>query len=1000
MKITSVYIEQFGQFSNQHFEFPQHSFLVIQGQNEAGKTTLAHFIKYMLLGFPSRHQLKSSGYAGEHEAKIGGRLNVQLSNEESLSIVRHLRKENGRAKLYFSNGEIQDERLLQEWLKGMDLSLYNAIFSLDLDGLQNLHKLKPDTLQHYLFSTGMTGNSKVLELERKLEKEVGDRFKPNGTKPPINQTLIQLQETGQKLQVWERKLDDYDALKEKQVRLLNQLTELDRERHKRLEAKQDFIEYHAIEPSLIKCQSLKKELAAFPNSLDQFPIGGKARYEAWRTQVVTLESEKAGLEAQREQLEADREHLDGGFDDRWLILSETIRRHALDEASIEGEAYAQIRLEEKRKYEEEGLQRIGSQIGISWDSDPTQTIKAIDTGLDVKQKLKLSLQDLQQLDQEMVFIRREWTKLKQDLEEVQDPQRAIDFGLSDEALNKAEALYTQRARSDVRSEEMKWLNRDIQTAKERNASINKILQFSFVLPLIGILIGMGFVISRGAPYSSVTTFIEGSIWILFFVSLTIWFRRFLKKFQTALTQLKEWKQRRSELEEEEREIQAHDALLQQYERYLFEHGSRLELDKSRESLEKTLSARQFELREIEALKEDREAGLHTFLRTKGYPIMQDLSIALEMVQLIEKAKEKVSLIEELEGEIKTKRDHIETIQTRFHSLQERLDQPDATLKDLLSKLENMEEIDEARIQNEQADALLKKQCASLDERIARFKKECYNLWQQAGVTSEEEFYEREAQYIKKQECLKAYEEARSTLETLVPELETLERYMNGLNEGIWRGVTQEGLEMDVSTLDRERQALLSQIEDDRVALRHIEEDEQHPELVHKMERLKAKLNQEAHEWSVYKVALGLLSQAKNAYKENRLPKLLDFAQTYFKRLTNNAYSALYYQEEDGFTVEHTDGAIYKAEELSRGTAEQLYVSIRLGFIQLFDGALSLPLLVDDGFVNFDENRTEEMLTLLRELSHNRQVLLLTCRNNYEASIRMEDWKENGRKVVY
>ena len=64
-------------------------------------------------------------------------------------------------------------------------------------------------------------------------------------------------------------------------------------------------------------------------------------------------------------------------------------------------------------------------------------------------------------------------------------------------------------------------------------------------------------------------------------------------------------------------------------------------------------------------------------------------------------------------------------------------------------------------------------------------------------------------------------------------------------------------------------------------------------------------------------------------------------------------------------------------QLSTGTADQLYLALRLA---ICDAALpaDAPLLLDDALLNFDDQRLGQAMTLLRELSAQRQILLFSC----------------------
>ncbi|MBT6601588.1 MAG: hypothetical protein HOB32_08030, partial [Nitrospina sp.] len=66
-------------------------------------------------------------------------------------------------------------------------------------------------------------------------------------------------------------------------------------------------------------------------------------------------------------------------------------------------------------------------------------------------------------------------------------------------------------------------------------------------------------------------------------------------------------------------------------------------------------------------------------------------------------------------------------------------------------------------------------------------------------------------------------------------------------------------------------------------------------------------------------------------------------------------------------------------EMSRGTREQLYLALRFGLIEEHEKRSEpLPLVMDDIFVNFDDDRNNQILDRLRKFSKERQVIVLTC----------------------
>jgi uncharacterized protein YhaN len=68
------------------------------------------------------------------------------------------------------------------------------------------------------------------------------------------------------------------------------------------------------------------------------------------------------------------------------------------------------------------------------------------------------------------------------------------------------------------------------------------------------------------------------------------------------------------------------------------------------------------------------------------------------------------------------------------------------------------------------------------------------------------------------------------------------------------------------------------------------------------------------------------------------------------------------------------------EQLSSGTVDQVYLALRLASVKLVEKEDErLPLFLDEPFVQYDEERTKNALSLLAEECKTRQILLFTCK---------------------
>ncbi|MCD7779425.1 MAG: hypothetical protein LUH05_01985, partial [Candidatus Gastranaerophilales bacterium] len=132
-----------------------------------------------------------------------------------------------------------------------------------------------------------------------------------------------------------------------------------------------------------------------------------------------------------------------------------------------------------------------------------------------------------------------------------------------------------------------------------------------------------------------------------------------------------------------------------------------------------------------------------------------------------------------------------------------------------------------------------------------------------------------------------------------------------------------------------------------------------------------------------KMIISLTETAKNNF--NKICPDLKNAQKYLSVLTDGKYEII---NLDLAEIQNENKTVTKKwEELSRGTKEQLYLALRLGYASNYSkdritlepkGLPDLPVITDDAFVNFDGNRTQNAIKCLLEFSKTNQVLFFTC----------------------
>ena len=161
-----------------------------------------------------------------------------------------------------------------------------------------------------------------------------------------------------------------------------------------------------------------------------------------------------------------------------------------------------------------------------------------------------------------------------------------------------------------------------------------------------------------------------------------------------------------------------------------------------------------------------------------------------------------------------------------------------------------------------------------------------------------------------------------------------------------------------------------------------------------LEVLKQQLQSLAEEWAAYKGALVLLEAAKYEYEKNRQPGVIRSAENLFTQITGYQRIVIPVDQDEVF-IENGQHQRKGVMEMSRGTREQLYLAMRFGLIDEYETRSEpLPAVMDDVFVNFDDERDKRFTKILSKFGEQRQVLVLTC---HERSL--EAYKDIGATTI-
>jgi len=157
-----------------------------------------------------------------------------------------------------------------------------------------------------------------------------------------------------------------------------------------------------------------------------------------------------------------------------------------------------------------------------------------------------------------------------------------------------------------------------------------------------------------------------------------------------------------------------------------------------------------------------------------------------------------------------------------------------------------------------------------------------------------------------------------------------------------------------------------------------------------VEQLVAEQQERRH---VLERARTLLEDTRAAVARDHQPPVLREASRWLARLTEGRYRSITTAvDEARLEIHEHDGRIWKPERLSRGTREQVFLALRLALVRdLGRHDVTLPIVMDDALVNFDDARARAaartLVEFLAEQGVDRQMLVFTCHAHVASMFR-------------
>ncbi|WP_433748652.1 AAA family ATPase [Falsibacillus pallidus] len=982
MQIKEIHIYGYGKFESLILH-PDENLQVFFGENEAGKSTIMAFIQNILFGFPTKVQ-NERRFEPKTHSKYGGQLIIEAESWGEAAIERVRGKAAGDVKVLLKDGTVGGEELLARILAGIDKSVFQAIFSFSVHGLQQVHRLSKEDIGKYLFSAGTMGTDRIFEAQRDLQKEMDDLFKPSGRKPLLNKELEELRELERMMKKARHENEKYTSLTRSLEKNEGELESIAAERDN-------------LQQKLLHIQHLQKMMPVFHqyNRINKrlvelegihIPSDGHSRLEKTLERIQTAENEWQSSASQIAEM------------DEYLLRNEPDPNFQNAEAEItkaaaEWQAYLQWKEDSSRLSRQ--LEDVNRTLELNSKELhlPPFTFEEwayVQAGLEMKAAVKETVEKdlrLNMLKEDLVVQKEREAKKLAEMDKRLDVLENDMF--SEEDFRELEKSFSGGASENQLREEWNSLNervKDLTIQSEWNKNQYKssrgmhilFMAASFALLIWGfmesnmILTGAALlliVLSGGQFWMSRKKMIKSQAKINKKKellknkadSLSLQFQssdsgRFQEQKAQHDYQIKlrnEWKMTLIQLEEQQGRCSEGQELLDKWQKEWSGHKQKAD-----------------ELKRALKLSE-------------SFPVsrLEDaFNLVKESIAAAAEGQKLEDMIKELSAKILNWEDGVKSLGLSVGVRGDSAEEMIVQLKRMMKAEEEKKFFyREGRKKLDQ----LKEARLKLKTGLENLRGQLNDLLNQASVKDEEEFRQKAEQFKEKEELLKEL----SLLEMQLSEKDLEELASFRTDEGLFNECSL--IEAGIKECEQQIRVLQRTSSELRQEIKIMEEGGVYTELMHRFNYQKSLFQEKAKQWASLSAAKRILEKTTRKFEEERFPKVILEAERFLQRLTNGEYLGIIQQKEQSFMIKRKDGLLFEPSEVSQATSEQIYTSFRFALVSVLKEEYPLPLIIDDAFVHFDQTRMSAMAEILHELSSSTQILFFTCHSHLKKLFQAE-----------
>ncbi|SHG67072.1 ATP-binding protein [Ornithinibacillus halophilus] len=967
MKLKKATIYGFGKWVDFTIDFTDESFISIYGENESGKSSIQRFIMFMLFGLPPK---KRAFYRPKTSSKMGGRLTLIDPTIGEFTIERFDDKWNGAAVCYTEDGQY-DEKWLKDLLSGINRKMYESIYTFSALDLNQIQSMKEEDIGEVLFSIGLTGSTQIYSLEKKLEQDISELFKPTGKKPTINLQLNKIKELHH--QLIEKKNDEskYEEKKYSYEQILNSIELLKGTIKSKKETLLTLEKQMQALPSLYDFISYQNELHNLPKS-SSFPEDGINRLQHLKENMIPLTSEKKLLLTNEQKYKKEIEQLQYEID-RLIPFEEEAKSFQGSYSAYREHLVESNQLQESIQKHEQQIQTELQALNIGLTVHDMESLELPfhleQTWNDLRKKKEQLSLEKEKLTEEKKILNNKQHVLENQIYEVKQkryPQNEIEK--LKKILDKyQENKMLEKLQEETIAKQEKWKKDKLASSKKSSIylSISLILAISF-----GLL----------AYVTDQTLLMSVSIGIIVLgVGQWIWNRNSMKDMEKMISPSTVITPKTTMTEQEKYEVEKvvrdDKDLSQQYE------------DLQNQKRNNDLQEIQWDEKNTIFLEKEKNLKFTIDEQREGYPFLQNLDVVYwpelyqslkGIIRIQHQQTELGKRLTKVNKSLARFSDNLQSFMNNMLSISEQknvdvlMEHINNTVSELNKKKDNIAHYEELMDENQE-------QLLKINQQMNEFEIEANRLFQAANVHTEEEFYKKARELSRRQELQEACENIRNQYSTYFSEDEW-NQLINRLPKESTLKLSLNETKSDSDQLELELEEKRQQLANLKIELENLESAENYSKSLHEFEMEQEYLNQLAKKWAIHQTAKQALIETRNEYRDKYLSKVMELTSKYFQYLTDGAYKRVHPPENGNlFRVESSEQIHFEVNELSQGTINQLYVALRIAISEIMSKETRLPFIIDDAFVHFDKSRTKLIIDLLRELANDNQVILFTCK---------------------